>query len=337
MKKIFLFFTILLAVAAAGILGYGLALVQQPYHGYSGEIVVEIPVGFGSEEIVDLLLIKHVLQYRYPSLVQLYFSPYRGKLQAGEYLFDEPLNIDGVFGKLARGEIKLHPFTVPEGLILVEIADLWETNQLGPSDEFLEAAEALLPAVHEFDADAASVEGYLFPETYSFRSGVTAAEAVNAMFQGFKGAVRRLEGAVNRDDWPLNLRDVMIMASLIESEAAIAEERKLISSVFHNRLQRGMLLECDPTVIYALQLNGTYRGRLLRVDLNFDSPYNTYKYPSFPPGPIANPGYDALLAAISPAETDLLFFVRTHGGRHTFSRTLAEHNRAVAAYRRSIR
>ena len=98
-----------------------------------------------------------------------------------------------------------------------------------------------------------------------------------------------------------------------------------------------MLLECDPTVIYALRLDGSYRGRLLRADLDFDSPYNTYKYPRLPPGPIANPGYDSLLAAISPAETDFLFFVRTAAGRHTFSSTLAEHNRAVAAYRRSNR
>ena len=337
MRKILLFLVVLLAVVAAGALGYGWALVGQPYRGYSGETVVDIPAGIGSEEIVDLLLTKGVLQHRYLSLAHLYFSPYRGKLQAGEYLFDKPSNVEGVFGKLARGEIRLHPFTVPEGLILVEIAGRWAAAQLGSSDEFLAAAAAALPDVHEFDADTVSVEGYLFPETYSFRRGVTAAQAVDAMIGGFESAVGRLEDAVNRDDWPLNLRDALIMASLIESEAAVADERELISSVFHNRLRRGMPLECDPTVIYALRLDGSYRGRLLRVDLDFDSPYNTYKYPRLPPGPIANPGYDSLLAAISPAETDFLFFVRTDGGRHTFSSTLAEHNRAVAAYRRSNR
>ncbi len=337
MKRVLLFLVILLAVAAAGSLGYGWSLVEQPYRGYSEGIVVDVPAGFGSEEIVELLLARGVLQHRYASLGYLYFSPYRGKLQAGEYLFDEALNVEGVFGKLARGEIRLHTFTVPEGLILVEIADLWEAAQLGSSDGFLDAVKAALPAVQEFEAEAASVEGYLFPETYSFRRGVTAAEAVDAMLRGFGSAVSRLEDAVARGDWPLNLRDALIMASLIESEAAVADERELISSVFHNRLRRGMLLECDPTVIYALRLDGSYRGRLLRVDLDFDSPYNTYMYPKLPPGPIGNPGYDSLLAAISPAETDFLFFVRTDGGRHTFSRTLAEHNRAVAAYRRSTR
>jgi UPF0755 protein len=124
------------------------------------------------------------------------------------------------------------------------------------------------------------------------------------------------------------------MASLVESEAQIADERVLVSSVFHNRLDRGMRLECDPTVIYALLLEGEYTGRILRRDLAVDSPYNTYVYGGLPPGPISNPGYAALRAAIAPATTDYIFFVRTEGGRHTFSRTLAEHNRAVAEYRR---
>ena len=155
------------------------------------------------------------------------------------------------------------------------------------------------------------------------------------MVRGFATAVRLLETEIARDEWPLDLTDALILASLIESEAAVADERVVISSVFHNRLGRGMLLECDPTVIYALKLDGSFRGRLLREDLDFDSPYNTYRYPELPPGPIANPGYQSLLAALSPDETDFVFFVRTDGGRHTFSRTLAEHNRAVAAYRRS--
>ena len=127
---------------------------------------------------------------------------------------------------------------------------------------------------------------------------------------------------------------MLILASLIESETAVAEERVLVSSVFLNRLDRGMRMECDPTVIYALIQDGNYRGRLLREDLSYDSPYNTYVYADLPPGPIANPGYLAMLAAVRPAETDYIFFVRSEGGRHAFSRTLAEHNRAVAAYRR---
>lgn len=325
-----------LLIVALGVFVYGWALVQQPYRGYLGEIVVEIPAGFGSQEIIELLFSKGVVRSRHAAIAYLYLSPYRGKLQAGEYLFDQAVNVEAVLRKLAHGEIRLHKFTVPEGLILSEIAELWARNQLGPRDEFLAAAQAALPLAQKFVPSAISVEGYLFPETYSFRLGVTAAEGVEAMLQGFAAAVSRLEEAVASDTWPLDLKETVIMASLIESEAGIADERPLISSVFHNRLRRGMLLECDPTVIYALRLEGSYRGRLLRVDLDFDSPYNTYMYPKLPPGPIANPGYHALLAAIAPAESDFLFFVRSDGGRHAFSRTLAEHNRAVAAYRRSL-
>ena len=335
MRKVLLLLSIFLIVGGAGGAGYGWFLVDQPYRGYTGEVIVEIPPGFGSEEITDLLIEKGIIQHRTPALAYLYFSSNRGKLQAGEYVFDEAMNVDSVFQKLALGDIRLHTFTVPEGLILEEIADLWEEANLGDRAGFIEAAEAALPRVQQIDEAAVSVEGYLFPETYSFRKNVTASEAVEAMVRGFQTAVGQLETDLVLDEWPLDLRDALILASLIESEAAVADERVIISSVFHNRLRRGMLLECDPTVVYALRLDGSYRGRLLREDLDFDSPYNTYRYPELPPGPIANPGYQSLLAALSPAETDFVFFVRTDGGRHTFSRTLAEHNRAVAAYRRS--
>jgi UPF0755 protein len=181
---------------------------------------------------------------------------------------------------------------------------------------------------------AVSAEGYLFPETYSFPKGASARDAVTSMIAAFRNTLARLEQAVPPSEWPLDLNDTLILASLVESEVAVADERALVASVFMNRLERNMLLECDPTVVYALIRDGSYRGRLLRVDLAFDSPYNTYRYPRLPPGAISNPGYEALLAAVRPAESDYVFFVRTEGGRHNFSRTLAEHNAAVAEYRR---
>jgi len=314
---------------------YALHLIKQPYQGYDEGIVVHIIPGSSSQEIVDLLFEHGVLAHRHLSLGYLYVSSHFGLLQAGEYEFAEALNLKEVFAKLSGGEIRLHRFTVPEGLILLEIADLWEKEEFGSAKEFIDAAAAALPLVREIDDAAISIEGYLFPETYSFRRGVTAEEAVAAMVQGFQEALIRLEAEIGMNDWLFGLRDTLTMASLIEREAAVADERPIISSVFHNRLRRAMLLECDPTVIYALQLNGSYRGRLLLVDLDVPSPYNTYKYPGLPPGPIANPGLDSLRAAVAPAETEFLFFVRTDHGRHKFSKTLKEHNRAVAAYRRS--
>ena len=335
MKRVLIILFLLGLLLATGA-GYGWYLVQQPFRAPAGSEMVIVPPGAGSEEIVDLLIARGVIQYRYPTLAYLYFSPYRGKLQAGEYLFEAAMNVEGVLAKLARGDVRLYTFTVPEGLRVDEVALLWEEAGLGTGADFLEAAATALTRIRQIDPGAVSTEGYLFPETYSFPSGVTAAEAVDAMIRGFETAVARLRAEVDPEGWPLDLNRTLALASLIESEAAVADEREVISSVFVNRLNRGMRLECDPTVIYALVLDGSYRGRLLRDDLSFDSPYNTYMNADLPPGPIANPGYASLLAAVTPADTNFYYFVRTDGGRHTFSRTLTEHNRAVAAYRRGV-
>ncbi len=308
--------------------------LARPHAPAAGAVVVDIPSGYGSRAIVDLLVSSDVLNGRYTALAYLYFSGQRGRLQAGEYVFDEPLDVPGVFRKLASGQVRLYTFTVPEGLRVDEMAQRWEQAGFGPGAEFRAAAEAALPAVREIDPRAVSVEGYLFPETYSFPRGATAADAVDAMLAGLRDAVARLERIAGRDDWPLDLHDTLVLASMVESEAGVADERGTIASVFHNRLDRGMRMDCDPTVIYALVQAGLYRGRLLRVDLEFDSPYNTYRYGGLPPGPISSPGFASLRAAVRPEESDYLFFVRTVGGRHAFSRTLAEHNRRVAEYRR---
>ncbi len=309
-------------------------LVLTPVQRFPAPAVVDIPPGFSSTEIVDLLVENDVIAHRTLALAYLFFSDYRGTLQAGEYVFEGPVSIDGVFDKMARGDVRLYRFTVPEGLRFDQVAARWESEDFGTASEFLSAAAAAMDRVLAIDPQAVSIEGYLFPETYSFRRGVTAAEAVDAMLDGFVATIERIESEVPLEEWPLDLHQTLTMASLIESEAQIADERGLVSSVFYNRLERGMRLECDPTIIYALVLEGEYTGRILRRDLSFDSPYNTYVYGGLPPGPISNPGFAALRAAIAPAMTDYVFFVRTEGGRHTFSRTLAEHNRAVAEYRR---
>lgn len=324
----------LLAIAAVlATAGYGWRLLTEPHRPGNGEVVVDIPAGYGSEQIVDLLVANDVLEYRYPALIYLYFSEHRGRLQAGEYVFGEMLDVDGVFRKLTTGDVRLYPFTVPEGLRVDQVAGIWESSGFGSSEEFLTTAAARLPAILEMDPRAVSVEGYLFPETYMFPGNVTAAEAVDAMLAGLRTAIRNLEEIAGRAVWPLDLHDTLVLASLVETEAAVPDERQVISSVFHNRLDRGMRLECDPTVIYALIQAGQYRGRLLIEDLSFDSEYNTYVYGGLPPGPISNSGFASLIAAVQPDQTDYIFFVRTEDRRHAFSRTLAEHNRAVAAYR----
>lgn len=328
------------AVLTLGVLALGAGgryvwyAVHEPWQGYQGQVVVDIPAGYGSREIVDVLHDKGVIEHPYLSLAWLYFSPHQSRLQAGEYAFDRPLGAAEVFTRLAEGKVRLYGLTVPEGLRLDQVADRWMEQGFGSREEFLSAARAAMSMVREINPRAVSVEGYLFPETYSFPRGVTANTAVAAMLAAFRENLAGLERQVPRSAWPLDLNDTLILASLIESEVAVDDEREMVASVFLNRLERGMLLECDPTVVYALVQDGSYRGRLLSVDLGFDSPYNTYLHPDLPPGAISNPGYRSLLAAVQPASTEYLFFVRTSGGRHTFSRTLAEHNVAVAEYRR---
>jgi UPF0755 protein len=332
-KKLLLTLSVLIMVTAA-VLGLyarsGLQAVGSPAEGG----IVEIPHGLGARGVVGLLAEKKVIASRPVALAFIFSTGKWHKLQAGEYLFDRPMTIPEVIGKIASGSVLLHKFTVPEGLTLAATAQKWEEQGFGSAVEFMTAAGQTLDAVRRFDDKAMSTEGYLFPETYSFRRHTTARVAVGTMVERFRQIVARLEQAVPRENWPLQLHDAVILASLVESEAARPDERALIASVYLNRLSRRILLQCDPTVIYALQQADRYRGTLTLVDLQFPSPYNTYKNVGLPPGPISNPGYPSLLAAIQPAATQYLYFVRTRDAYHTFSETLAAHNRAVEAYRK---
>jgi UPF0755 protein len=298
------------------------------------ESIIEIPRGLGTREIVLLLEDKKIIRNRYATLAYIFYQGDRNKLQAGEYLFDHPQTIPEVINKLASGAVYLHKFTVPEGLTMAVIAQRWEEEGFGSQQEFLNAASTSIDIVRRVDANAASVEGYLFPETYSFPRHTTARQAIQAMVERFQQIMSRLQQVQPAEKWPLNAHDTVILASLVESEAAQGDERPLIASVYLNRLRRKILLQCDPTVIYALIQANLYKGRLTLPDLQFKSAYNTYVNPGLPPGPIANPGYASLLAAIQPATTNYLYFVRTVESRHVFSETLAAHSRAVGAYRK---
>jgi len=201
---------------------------------------------------------------------------------------------------------------------------------LGPKDEFVEAAgNAAL--IGRLDPDAEDLEGYLFPDTYPFPRRTTAADVVRAMVAGFERAfdAELRAAAASRG---MTVREVVTLASLIEKETAAADERTLVSAVYHNRLRIGMPLQCDPTVIYALMLSGRWNGNIRRQDLQIDSPYNTYRYAGLPPGPIAGPGRAALVAALDPVDVKYLYFVSRNDGTHVFATTLAEHNRNVARW-----
>lgn len=327
--------TLFFLLVGAGVAGYFYLQPQfhVPHSAGTGAIVVEIPRGAGTRDVVRLLKDHNLISSEYLALGYLAATGDSGRLQAGEYMFDRPMSVSEVLEKLASGRIYLHKFTVPEGMTVRQTALKWEDQGFGSADGFLSAAKDSVALIHDLDADASSLEGYLFPETYSFAVRTTPQQAVEAMVARFHDVIGKLHQMIPPNQWPANLRQSVILASIVESEAAEDDERATIASVYQNRLKKRMRLQCDTTVIYALEREDLYRGRLTLKDLKFDSRYNTYVYPGLPPSAITNPGFESLAAALRPATTNYIFFVRTTGGRHTFSETLAAHNIAVKKYR----
>jgi UPF0755 protein len=336
MRTLLRIILLLIVVAAVGT-GVGYLYLQDQfstaYPSTATPTIIEIPRGMGNREILRMLHERNIIANEDVAVAYLVYSGNRGRLRAGEYMFDRPMTVAEVVEKLVRGNVYLHRFTAPEGLTLKATARKWEEQGFGTADEFVSAASNAVSLIHDLDPKAESLEGYLFPETYSFPRGTTAHQAVESMILRFKSIVNKLKEVAPPEQWPMPLRETVILASLVETEAAHADERSIVASVYLNRLARNILLQCDPTVIYALERDNMYKGRLTLADLRYDSPYNTYRYAGLPPGPITNPGYAALQAAVKPDSTNYLFFVRTVGGRHTFSENLAAHNRAVREYR----
>lgn len=252
-------------------------------------------------------------------------------LRAGEYSLEGSLSLEQIVDKLVRGDIVRHKVTFPEGSDIEEMATIARTLGMAPA-VFLAAAQDVSP-IRDLDPEAADLEGYLFPDTYEIdRRPDAATLLVRRMVQRFRDVMlpeMPLMGEIG-----LSLRDVVILASLVERETALAEERPRIAAVFLNRLGKRMPLQTDPTVIYALKRAGRYDGNIRKVDLDIDSPYNTYRHAGLPPGPIASPGREALRAVLRPAAVKDLYFVSRNDGSHHFSETLAEHERAVSRYQR---
>jgi UPF0755 protein len=252
-------------------------------------------------------------------------------LRAGEYRFDRPISPLEVLQRLERGDVLLHAVTVPEGLVASQVALRFAEAGFGPAHELLAAFHNPAP-VEALDPQARDLEGYLFPETYHLARGTGAREIAETLVDRFRSSVGS-DFARRAERVGLTVREAVTLASLIERETSVADERGRISRVFHNRLRRGMRLQCDPTVLYALQRAGRDVTRLTYRDLEFDSPWNTYRVEGLPPGPIASPGLASLVAAVEPPPGDELFFVAAPGGGHRFSATLESHLRAVAAWR----
>jgi UPF0755 protein len=317
--------------AAVGLL-WIVADLLSPYRGHSGNLLLVIEPGSRAFQVADLLVARGVLRHRLPFLVRYWATRPRHALRAGEYLFDRPLRPIDVCRKLLQGDVYLHPVVIPEGSDCFDIARILNLRLgIDPVQFFRVTQQGV--AARDLDPRAPSLEGYLFPDTYRFPRGVSAATVAITML-GRSRHILATHFASQKPSSPAGWHEVMTLASLIEKETPEASERPLIAGVFARRLERGMPLQSDPTVVYAARLDHRPAGPITQSDLEFDSPYNTYRRAGLPPGPIANPGLASIQAALHPAEGDALYFVANNHGGHVFARTLAEHQRNVSRYRR---
>lgn len=319
---------VLMALVAGAGAWWMYARVSEPYRGFvTAEQFVDVPPGAGAVAIGAALaeagVVRDVTTFR----VAVWVSGRARDLKAGEYRFDRPLTPFEVIDRLARGDVYRRLVTFREGLTIPDMALVFEERGFGSREEFTRAATDV-SLIADLDPAARDLEGYLFPETYALPRGTSAHELVTQMVSLFK-RVYTDELRVAAAAAGLNTREVVTLASLVETETARAEERPLVAAVYRNRLKLGMGMQADPTVIYALQRAGQYDGNLSRSDLQFDSPYNTYRYAGLPPGPIAAPGRSSLEAAVHPAPVNHLYFVSRNDGTHVFADSLAEHNRNV--------
>lgn len=308
-----------------------LAFLAAPF-GQSEAISVRIERGMDSREIGELLESRGLVRSSTLFAVATMLEGVQGELRAGEYRLSPRMGLFGIVRAIAEGKVEYVEFTVPEGFTLEEIAGLLESRGLADGARFLALAKG---QVDGFSVTGTgfelprNLEGYLFPDTYKIQSGISEEAIIRAMVERFSDvAVPEL----SRDDIDgmareLGLHAIVTMASIIEEEARLPEERPLVAAVFYNRLRRGMPLQSCATVQYAL---GKRKERLSYDDLAVDSPYNTYLAPGLPPGPIASPGLASIRAALHPAPVDYLYFAADERGGHVFSRTFSQHQRAIA-------
>lgn len=328
---------LLAAIAAAGIYGYGYynESIYSPISQSEEPKKVEISIkrGTGSSQIAQQLydagLIRNIDTFK----LYLRFSELGDKIQAGNYELSTSMNVVDIVDKMVRGDVIRDTITVtiPEGYSIADMADAFEKAGLVSKDKFLEAVKGdsynydFLSGIKERPE---RLEGYLFPDTYEFAKNVTAEQIVDRMLKRFDEMFTQ-DMRDKAKEMDMSIDDVVIMASIIEKEARLADERPIIAAVYYNRLKKNMLLQADATVQYAL---GKWREKLYYKDLEVDSQYNTYKYPGLPIGPIASPGKASLLAALNPEDVDYLFYVAKPdgSGAHSFTVTYEDFQKEKA-------
>lgn len=306
--------------------------LASPYYGCGSESFVDIPHGAGTGEIADMLIAGGVLRHKLPFTLFVRWKGLGRHLQAGEYRFVAPARPAEVVQRLVQGDVFFLTLTIPEGLTARETIALMSRNGLGKESDLLQLL-GRVDWIADLDRRATSLEGYLFPETYRFSRHAGPEEMLKTMVAQFRQRTLPLL-APDRlpDGW--TIPEIVTLASMIEKEAKIQEERRLVASVLVNRLRIRMPLACDATIIYALKQAGGYDGNLHKPDMRIASPYNTYLHPGLPPGPIANPGMESLQAAVAPANSNFYYYVSRNDGTHFFSENLQSHLLAVARFQK---
>ena len=317
----------LLLLAVAGVGGWMYWALSTPITPPGQKFVLLHP-GYSTRRIANELKAAGVIRSA-DAFVFWHYLHHKRSLKAGEYLFDKTADAREIHDRLVRGDVYVHTVVIPEGYTMFDIAQAVEQAGLGSSQDFLKVAQSDTALISDLAPEAETLEGYLFPSTYEFTRLQSMTDIAAAMVKQFRQVAREI--GLNED-----VQKTVTLASIIEKETAVPEERPLVASVYYNRLARNVALQADPSVIYAELLQNSYTGALHHADMQFHSSYNTYTHVGLPPGPIGNPGKDSLAAALHPAMTDYLYFVSDGNSHHRFARSLEEHNKNVAAYRRAV-
>ncbi|GAB6182034.1 endolytic transglycosylase MltG [Desulfotomaculum defluvii] len=300
--------------------------------GKSSDTLVRIAPNTSTGQISILLKQQGLIQNAQTFKYYTRYQKLDNQIRAGYYLLNPAMSVDEILHILVRGKTASKGFTIPEGYTIKQITDTLANKGYIQEELFtdlLRKGQFPYSFIKDLPAGGNRLEGYLFPETYNVSLDSTEKDIINVMLAGMERQIKELQLEEKSKEKNLSLHQVITIASMIEREARINKDRALISSVIHNRLKIGMRLQIDATVEYAL---GGHRDKIFYKDLEVNSPYNTYKIPGLPPGPIASPGRESLLAAVNPEETDYLYYLAKPDGSHVFAKTLAEHNQNKQKY-----
>ncbi|HSY50216.1 MAG TPA: endolytic transglycosylase MltG [Thermoanaerobaculia bacterium] len=319
-------FAVVLTIAGGW---FFLRAMRTPYRNYSEPFKdVEVHHGLRTAAILKHLEAEGIIRDEYIPLIYMKVIRHNDKIKAGIYEFSKPMTSEEVLDKLIRGNVVAKIVTIREGLDRFAAAQIFVQEGFGRDREW-DKLTADPELIRDIAPEAKTLEGYLFPDTYKFNPGTPPRAIVQAMVANFR---KHFGGEMAYITTGLGLHQTVTLASIIETETRLPQERPLVASVYLNRINLKMLLDADPTVIYALKLAGRWDGNIRKADLQIDSPYNTYRFHGLPPGPIANPGLASLRAAAAPAKSDYLYFVAKHDGTQVFATNLADHEHNVQIY-----